>query len=143
MTAMIRTFVALLVLAATPVAAQIKIEEVTSPGGIKAWLVQEPSIPFMALSIGFRGGSGLDPDDRLGVTSFMAGLLEEGAGDMDARAFKEASEALAANFGFDAGRDSVTISAQMLTENRAEALELLRKAIVEPAFNAQAIERVV
>ena len=125
-----------------PVAGQIKIEEVTSPGGIKAWLVSEPSIPFMAMSIGFRGGTSLDPQDRLGVTNLMTALLEEGTGDLDARGFKEASEALAANFGFDAGRDSVRISAQVLSENREDALDLLRKAIQEPAFNPAAIERV-
>ena len=36
---------------ALPARAEIKIQEVTSPGGIKAWLVEEPSIPFTALDI--------------------------------------------------------------------------------------------
>ena len=31
-----------------PAMAEIKIEEVTSPGGIKAWLVENHDIPFTA-----------------------------------------------------------------------------------------------
>ncbi len=39
----------LTVIAALPARAEVDIQEVTSPGGITAWLVEEPSIPFVAL----------------------------------------------------------------------------------------------
>ena len=45
----------------------------------------------------------LDPAGQEGAASLMAALLEEGAGELDATAFAEAREALAARFGFDAG----------------------------------------
>ena len=80
--------IAVAVIAAMPVSAQIKIEEVTSAGGIKAWLVNEPSIPFIAMQVAFMGGTSLDADDALGATNLMVGLLEEGTGDMDAAAFR-------------------------------------------------------
>ncbi len=141
---MIRFFVVLWVgvIAALPVSAQIKIEEVTSAGGIKAWLVNEPSIPFIAMQVGFKGGTSLDAPGKTGAINLMAGLLEEGTGDMDAAAFRRETEGLAANFGFSARRDSVVISAQVLKSNANEALALLRKAIVEPAFNEAALTRV-
>lgn len=141
---MIRVFTILwvAVVAALPVSAQIKIEEVTSPGGIKAWLVSEPAIPFIAMQVAFKGGTALDAPGKTGATNLMVGLLEEGTGEMDAAAFRRASESLAANFGFRASRDSVTISAQVLTSNSSEALALLKKAIVAPSFDEVAIERV-
>ncbi|MCO4824720.1 MAG: insulinase family protein [Amylibacter sp.] len=141
---MIRFFVVLwvAVIAALPAAAQIKIEEVTSAGGIKAWLVNEPSIPIIAMQVGFKGGTSLDAPGKTGSINLMAGLLEEGTGDMDAAAFRRETESLAANFGFSARRDSVVVSAQVLKSNADEALALLRKAIVEPAFNDAAITRV-
>ena len=43
-----------------PLRAAVDIQEVTSPGGIHAWLVEEHSIPFTALEIRFRGGGSLD-----------------------------------------------------------------------------------
>ncbi|MFV0361239.1 M16 family metallopeptidase [Tropicimonas sp.] len=125
-----------------PAAAEIDIRQVTSPGGIDAWLVEEHSIPFVALELRFDGGASLDAPGRRGETSLMTHLLEEGAGEMDAQAFTAATEALAADFSFDPGADSVAVSARVLTENRDEAMGLLRKALMEPRFDADAIDRV-
>ncbi|MEX0970086.1 MAG: pitrilysin family protein [Paracoccaceae bacterium] len=132
----------LLALAALPLRAATDIVEVTSPGGITAWLVEEHSIPMLAIELNFRGGAALDPVGQEGATTLMMGLLEEGAGDMDASAFLQASESVAARFRFNTGLDSVNISAQMLTGNRAESLALLRLALTEPRFDAVAVERV-
>ena len=130
------------VLATTPAWAEINIKDVTTPGGIDAWLVEEHSIPFVALELRFKGGTSLDPEGKQGVTNLMVGLLEEGAGDMDARAFARRSEALAASFNYDASDDTVGISARFLSENRDEAVALLRESLVNPAFADEAIERV-
>jgi len=130
-----------LVALATPVHA-IDIQEVTSPGGIHAWLVEEHSIPFTALEIRFRGGTSLDAPGKRGAVNLMMGLLEEGAGDMDAKAFAEAVEGLAAKFSFDAGSDEASISARFLSENRDDALALLRLAMLEPSFGKTDIDRV-
>ncbi|MCR9126894.1 MAG: insulinase family protein [Rhodobacteraceae bacterium] len=141
---MIRPFVSLfaLLMLALPAWAEVRIQEVTSPQGITAWLVEDHSIPFTALEIRFRGGTSVDPADSRGAVHLMTALLEEGAGDMDARAFARAAETLAARFGFDASDDEVSISAQMLTENRDNALALLKQAIHAPRFDPDAIERV-
>jgi zinc protease len=122
--------------------AEVDIQEITTPSGIEAWVVEERSIPFVALEIRMEGGGSLDREGKRGAVNLMMALLEEGSGDMDARAFQEAREGLAASFGFDAYDDSVSISAKFLTENRDEAVALLRQAIVDPRFDADAVERV-
>ncbi len=127
---------------ALPANAALKIEKVTSPGGVKAWLVEEHSIPFVALEIRFKGGTSLDLPGKRGAVYLMSGLLEEGAGNLDAEAFQKAREALAASYNFGAHGDSVNISATFLSENRDAAVELLRKAIEEPRFDPVAIDRV-
>ncbi len=141
--AMIR-LVAALVLAVLPLAARaaVEIQEVTSPGGIKAWLVEEPSIPFTAIEIRVRGGAGLDRPGKEGSVNLMTALLGEGAGTRDALAFQEASESLAAHFSFGVTDDVVSVSATMLTRNRPEAAALLREALTAPRFDADAVERV-
>ena len=128
--------------AAVPAWAEIEIQDVTSPGGVHAWLVEEHSIPFVALEIRFRGGTSLDAEGKRGAVNLMTGLIEEGAGDMDARAFARAQESLAASFSFGAGDDSVSVSAQFLTENRDRAIDLLRTALHRPRFDQDALERV-
>ena len=140
--ALVAVALVLSALAGLPARAEIAIQEVTSPGGITAWLVEEHSIPFTALEIRFRGGASLDAPGKRGAINLMTGLLEEGAGDMDARAFAEATESLAASYRFDVGDDSLRVSARFLSENRDQAVELLRLAITEPRFDPDAIERV-
>jgi zinc protease len=122
--------------------ATVDIKQVTSPGGIKAWLVEEPGIPFAALEIRIRGGASLDLPGKRGATNLMMALIEEGAGDLDAQAFQTRREELAASYGFDTGDDVVAISAQFLTENRDAAVALLRDALIDPRFDQSAVDRV-
>ncbi|KAB7614306.1 insulinase family protein [Amylibacter sp. SFDW26] len=122
--------------------AETNIQEITSKGGITVWLVDEPSIPFVALEVAFKGGASLDDADKMGATYLMTGLLEEGSGDMDASAFSRATEELAAGFGFDASRDSVSISARVLKENQDQSLALLKQALMQPTFSDVAFARV-
>lgn len=122
--------------------AEVVINEVTTPGGINAWLVEDHEIPFVALDIRIRGGANLDAPGKRGAVNLMMALLEEGSGEMDAQTFQTARETLAASFGFGAADDSISISARFLTENRDEAVALLHQAITQPRFDADAIERV-
>lgn len=128
--------------AALPARADVNIQEVTSPDGIKAWLVEEASIPFVALELRFRGGASLDAPGKRGAINLMVGLLEEGAGDLDSQGFAKATEALAAQFSYSASDDVISVSARFLTENRDEAAELLRMSLVDPVFDAASLERV-
>ncbi|WP_456388809.1 M16 family metallopeptidase [Profundibacter sp.] len=132
---------ALMTLVATA-QAEVKIQEITSPGGITAWLVEEHSIPFTSLEVRFKGGASLDAAGKRGAVNLMVGLLEEGAADMDARQYAAAVEGLAASFGFSVHDDSLSVSAKFLSENRTAAMALLRTALIEPRFDQDAIDRV-
>jgi zinc protease len=120
----------------------VEIEEVTSPGGILFWLVEEPSIPIVSVEISFDGGARLDPEEKPGLANFMTGLLEEGAGDLDATGFAKARDDLAARFGFDSGRDSISVSARMLVEEADASAELMALALASPRFDSEPVERV-
>ncbi len=128
-------------LLASPARAEIDIQPVTTPGGIEAWLVEERSIPFVAIEVVFAGGAALEAAESAGATALMATLLGEGSGDMDAQAMAEATESLAAGISFSSGRDSVTLSIRALSENRDQVIDLARLALMEPRFDADAFER--
>jgi len=137
-----RLILVLLTFWALPATAEIDIQQVTSPGGISAWLVEEHSIPFMALEIRFKGGASLEAAGKRGAINLMTGLLEEGAGELDAQGFAEAAESLAASYTFDVSDDTLRISAQFLSENRDAAVALLKLALTDPTFDAESIDRV-
>lgn len=120
----------------------IDIQQVTSPQGIPAWLVEDHSIPFVAIEIAFRGGASVDAPGKRGAIHLMTALLEEGAGDRDAVEFAEAMETLAASAAFDVSDDAVMVGFRTLTENRDEAAGLLADALARPRFDMDAVERV-
>ncbi|WP_352232105.1 pitrilysin family protein [Marivivens sp. LCG002] len=126
----------------TAALAAIEIQEITTPSGIDLWLVEEHSIPFVALDIHFDGGSSLDLEGKRGATNLMMGLIEEGAGELDAQAFQAARESLAASFSFSAYDDGASVSAKFLTENQDDAVALLTLALTKPRFDQEAIDRV-
>jgi zinc protease len=118
------------------------IQRVVSPGGIEAWLVQEPSIPLIALDFAFRGGANQDPADKPGVATMATSLLDEGAGDLDSKSFHERMEAKAIELGFNANRDQTTGFLRTLSANQDEAFELLRLALTEARFDKTDMDRI-
>jgi zinc protease len=131
-----------LILTAAVARAEVNIQQFTTPGGINVWLVEEHSIPFVALELREDGGASLDEPGKRGAINLMTGLLEEGSGEMNAQEFQAARESLAATFKFDVYDDAFSVSAKFLTENRDQAVALLRQALNEPRFDNDAIERV-
>ncbi|MDJ0948038.1 MAG: pitrilysin family protein [Alphaproteobacteria bacterium] len=131
-----------LLLYAAPVGAAVKVERVTSPGGIEAWLVQDPSNPIIALEMSFLGGAALDPSDKLGLAEMVSGLLDEGAGDLDSQAFQKKLEDLSIGLSFGAGYDGFTGSLKTLTRHRDTAFDLLGMALTAPRFDAEPVERI-
>ncbi len=117
------------------------IKEVTSPGGISAWLVSEDTVPLIAMRFAFKGGSAQDPAGKEGRANFLTAMLDEGAGDLDSQAFQERMEDLAMRLRFEESRDNFYGSFQTLSENRDKAADLLKLALSKPRFDEEAIER--
>jgi zinc protease len=132
----------LLVSAAPQAMGETRIQEVVSPGGIRAYLIEERSVPILAVAIHFKGGSAIDPEGKDGLAYMVSGLLDEGAGELDSQAFRTLLEDLSIRLSFDAGRDNLSGSLRTLTANRERAFELLRQALHEPRFDPEPVERV-
>ena len=133
---------ALALLMATPAASAMTIEKIVSPSGIEAWLVREQTVPLVTLNYAFQGGSSQDDADKAGAAHMTADMLDEGAGDLNARAFQERLENHAIELSFQVGRDQFRGSLRALNEHREEAFDLLRLTLTAPRFDADAIERV-
>jgi zinc protease len=121
---------------------KIKIQRVVSDSGIEAWLVEEHSIPLVALNLGFQGGAYLDPEDKDGLANMLSSLLDEGAGDLDSQAFQAKLYENSISLSFRAGRDALTGGLFTLSENKDLAFELLHKALTQPRFDEEPVERI-
>lgn len=128
-------------LGANPAAA-LTVEEIVSPKGIKAWLVQEHSVPLIALKFALAGGASQDPVGKEGLATMVADLLTEGAGDLTEEAFKAQVSALGIRLSLSAGRDAIYGGLDTLSKRFQPSTELLRLALALPRFDEDAIERV-
>jgi zinc protease len=119
-----------------------RIRRIVSRKGIEAWLIAEPTVPLVAMEMSFDGGAAQDGAGKAGLANFLAGMADEGAGPLDAIAFQEALDEHAIHLRFSESRDAIGGSLKTLTRHQDKAFELLRLALVEPRFDAPAIERV-
>jgi zinc protease len=118
------------------------VQRVVSPGGITAWLVHEPSLPLVALNFAFVGGATADPTDKPGVGYMVSSLLDDGAGELDAKAFQQRLEENAVEMRFSVTQDYFYGSIRLLKDRQDQSFDLLRLAINQPRFDADAIGRV-
>jgi zinc protease len=125
-----------------PAAGAVPVERIVSPGGIEAWLVREPSVPLVTMEFAFLGGASQDPAAKPGVANMVSQLLDEGAGELDAKTFQQRLEERAIELSFSATRDFFRGTLRMLREHRPEAVELLKLALAAPRFDAEAVERI-
>jgi zinc protease len=119
----------------------LPIQEVRS-AGLTAWLVEDHSIPVVALTWSWRGGAALDPAAAEGTAAMTAALLTEGAGPLDAMAFADALRDEAIGLSFSADRDGFDGGFRSLGPALPETIRLARLAMAEPRFDTEAVERV-
>ena len=127
--------------AVSPAALALKVDEIVTPKGIKAWLVEEHSVPLIAIKFAFGGGAAQDPPGKEGLAGLLSDVLTEGAGDMPATAFKEKLSRLGTRLSTASGRDAFYGGLEALSARFAPSAELLRLVLVAPRFDADAIER--
>ena len=101
----------------------MKIQTIKSPGGIEAWLVEEHSVPMMAMRFAFDGGSSQDPVGKEGLANFVTAMLDEGAGDLSSREFQERMEDISMRMSYEEAKDAFYGNFETLTANRDEAVE--------------------
>ncbi|WAX94086.1 pitrilysin family protein [Aminobacter sp. NyZ550] len=131
-----------LVLPAMVARAEVRIQEVKSDKGITAWLVEDYSVPIIAIKFLFDGGSTQDPQGKEGLANLMTGLFDEGAGDLDSDAFQIKLDKAGAEMGFNEGNDAVGGGMRMLAERQDDAFELLKLAVETPRFDQAPLDRI-
>ncbi|MCV3211566.1 insulinase family protein [Mesorhizobium sp. YC-39] len=122
--------------------AAMDIQEVKSGKGIKAWLVEDHTVPIVTIHFVFEGGTTQDPIGKEGLAYLMTGLFAEGAGDLDSDSFQVELDEAGAYMSFIAQRDRINGSMRMLSQRQDAAFDLLRLAVNRPRFDQEAFERI-
>ena len=138
-------FFAVIFIASAPAQAKeplLDIKQVQSKSGITAWLVEDHSIPVIAVEFGFKGaGAKGDPKNKQGLARMLSNTMDEGAGNLNSQAFQKELRDLVISLKFSASRDHFTGSLKTLSKNKERAFELTKLALTKPRFDKDPVER--
>ena len=118
------------------------LQRATLSNGTQVILAERHDVPVVQMSMLFGGGYASDPGAKLGTASFSMGMLDEGAGDLDALAFGNRAESLGANLGASAWLDGGSAYLSALKEKIKPSLALYAQMLRQPRFEQKEIDRV-
>lgn len=122
----------------------LDIKDVTSDGGVRAWLVEDHSIPVISLQFAFKDAGAIqDPQGKQGLARVLSNTLDEGAGDLPSEAFQKELRDLSIDLSFASSRDSFSGTLKTLSQNKDRAFALMHLALSSPRFDADAVERMI
>src|SRR5687767_9301469 len=110
------------------------------PNGIQVRVVEHHELPLVQVTLTVTGGSRLDSLTP-GIATFMAGMLDEGAGTRDALGLQSELAYLGANLSTTADWDRFTIGLKVPVRNLPAALALMSDVVIRPAFRAEEVRR--
>lgn len=120
----------------------LDIQEIRTKSGITAWLVEDHSLPIIAMDYSFQGaGAKNDPEGKQGLAQLASNTMDEGAGDLDAQSFQEMLQNHSVSLSFHSGRDHFGGSLKTLREHKNIAFDLLKLALTQPRFDEEAVDR--
>lgn len=120
----------------------LNIQEVKSNKGITAWLVEDHSLPIIAVKFSFKGaGAVQNLAEKQGVARLLSNTLDEGAGDLTSEEFQKILNDNSITLSFNSGRDNFGGQLKTLSRHKEKAFELLRLSLTQPRFDEDPVER--
>ncbi len=110
------------------------------PNGIQVRVVEQRELPLVQVTLTVTGGSRLDAQVP-GIATFMAGMLDEGAGTRDALALQSELAYLGANLSATADWDRITVGLKVPLRTLPAALALMSDVVLRPTFPAEEVRR--
>ena len=119
---------------ANPSFALPSIDKHKLSNGLNVWIVKETELPIVSMNMVFNSGGTADPQDRAGLASFTASLLNTGTKTRSAVDLANQLQSIGASVNAGSGWDSANVSMQTLTKNFDKALEIYADVIMNPTF---------
>ncbi|HSH29114.1 MAG TPA: pitrilysin family protein [Thiohalobacter sp.] len=128
--------------AALPAQAMEPIQHWVTGNGARVYFVPAPELPMVDVRMVFDAGSARD-DGHPGLAGLTNGLLDQGAGEMDADAIAERLESVGARLDTGSRRDMAWVGLRSLSSEShlQPALEVCRQVVAAPTFSERDFER--
>lgn len=124
-------------------AAATPVQSWTTAQGARVYFIETHALPIVDVQVLFLAGSAFDPDDKPGLASLTASLMDQGAGARNEQQVAEALADIGASLSVGAGLDSATLSLRTLSdpERRRIAFDLMADVMARPQFDRAIFKR--
>lgn len=117
------------------------IEKAQTENGIKLRLIKTEKLPVIDMTIFIKGGDVYDPSAKLGLAGITANLLRiGGAGELKGDDVDLFLDSNGITIAINSQDDFYTISLDCLDEKLDQAVSILSKMLMEPAFDDEKLE---
>ncbi|ONI56307.1 insulinase family protein [Wolbachia pipientis wUni] len=121
----------------------LNIEEVTTRKGFKFLFVENCALPKVSLNISFKdAGYVYESAEKQGLAWFTSLVIQEGAGENDAKDFAKKLKIKGINLLFYPDLESFGVSLETLSANLEESISLLSDAIIRPKVDPEGLNKV-
>jgi zinc protease len=104
--------------------------------------IENNEVPLVNYEIVIEGGGMLDPLDKKGLSSMLAGLMNEGTREQTAAELEQAIGLLGAGIRVSASREEIVISVSTLAKNFEATVGLVEDILTAPRFDQAGFDRV-
>lgn len=111
------------------------------PNGMTVLHLYKDSLPMVTATVLVKSGSTSEPQEKAGLASITAGLLNDGTARLSAMAFSEEAEFIGASMGASATYDYSAASMSVTKDNLERAMELFTQMLRSPAFKDEELAR--
>lgn len=102
--------------------------------GAALWVIEDHTLPLVALRITVPGGAGRDPESALGLATLSDQMMMKGTADHTAQAFAELGERLAINLSVTTTATDSILDVSCKRDQLETALDLVSEMILEPTY---------
>jgi zinc protease len=113
----------------------------TLSNGLQVVAVAHHEQPAISLRLIVRAGSAQDPEDKPGVASLAAALLDQGTTTKSAEQIATTIDSIGGAMGTGSGSDLTTLNAAVMADSLNVGLDLVADVVRNPAFAPEEIER--
>ncbi len=109
--------------------------------GARLHVLPRRDVPVVAVRAAFLGGLLAEDASRAGLSSFLSTMWLRGTRNRSAADFARSTENLAAEIDGFSGRSSLGLTLEVTSDQLDAALDLFAEVLLEPAFDADELER--
>ncbi|PKO16527.1 hypothetical protein CVU37_11165 [candidate division BRC1 bacterium HGW-BRC1-1] len=119
-----------------------QVSQVVLPNGIRVFALESRESPSLYFIVFFKGGSSLDPADKVGLATLTAAAWRAGGtGSLSPDDFDQKLDEIGSQLSISTERNMVRLDMFALSEKREEALALLEDLLLHPAFNEKQFDQ--